>query len=281
MGAGGSTTGETTASAGGSAATGGTGAGGAGGDGMGGAGGTGGGDASGGIGGGTSGGTGGGAQAAVVFDDFEAGAVGMAPDPTLWEAFTDFGTGTVAITNEDAHSGTLSVKVVGGASPNDHAFLMNTSVFPLPQGIVHFRTWMKYQDANWENHITFIESAEPGDQGAEVRLGGQAGFYHANLSVGDGLSPNPFVECPLCVAPVANQWICIEGMFDSASSRVQLWVDGTLAVDVEDENDWHSGPATLPTTLSRLDFGWESYGAIGNTVYYDDVAIGYERIGCE
>jgi hypothetical protein len=55
-----------------------------------------------------------------------------------------------------------------------------------------------------------------------------------------------------------------------------------LTVDVDDPTDWHSGSGTLPTTLSRLGFGWESYGGIGNTVYYDDVAIGHEqRIGCE
>jgi hypothetical protein len=46
-------------------------------------------------------------------------------------------------------------------------------------------------------------------------------------------------------------------------------------------DDWHSGSGTLPSSLSRLSFGWESYGAgVANTMYFDDVAIGYAPLSC-
>jgi hypothetical protein len=248
--------------------------------GSGGTAGTGGSGATGGAGGaGGAGGSGGEAVNAVVADDFEASAVGMAPDAARWEVFTESPAGMVAVTDEDAHGGSRSVKVVAGSNSNDHAFFVNTSVFPAEN--VYFRAWLKYQDANWEGHVTFIESGT--DQSTEVRLGGQAGFYHANLSAdGDGLSPNPFVECALCTAPTANQWVCVEGRFDFMTNTVQAWVDGSPAVDAAESSDWHSGNGMLPQDATRIAFGWESYGGgVGNTIFYDDVAIGYERLGCE
>lgn len=229
---------------------------------------------------GGSGGSAGGTQVpTLVVDNFDTQAPGV-PDPSKWEVLTDSGKGTVAVTSDAAHSGTQSVKVVAGSNYSDHAFLINKTAFPLAASELYVRAWVKYDSANWANHITFIKAVGAG--GNEVRLGGQAGYYHANLSQGDGLTPNPFVQpCPLCVAPKANEWVCIEGMFAPAANKVQAWVNGMLAVDADAGSDWHSGSGTLPTMLDQIGFGWESYGAIGNTIYFDDVALDDERIGCD
>lgn len=228
---------------------------------------------------GTGGGSAGAHGSALLFDDFEAHSLG-APDPSRWEVLTDSGSGTVEVSRGAARSGAQSVKIVAGGNYSDHAFLVNRSVFPLQGSVLFLRVWIRYESANWANHITFIKAIGTG--GEELRLGGQAGFYHANLSQGDGLSPNPFVQpCPLCVAPQANQWICIEGLIAPAENRVQAWVDSKQAVDADAASDWHSGSGQIPVMLERLGFGWESYGAIGNTIYFDDLVLDDQRVGCD
>ncbi len=47
------------------------------------------------------------------------------------------------------------------------------------------------------------------------------------------------------------------------------------------KNDWHSGTGTLPSNPTKIGFGWALYGGVQNTVYYDDLAIGYEPIPCQ
>jgi hypothetical protein len=73
-------------------------------------------------------------------------------------------------------------------------------------------------------------------------------------------------------------------MFDFTNSKAQLYVGDDLAVDAEKDsvkNDWHSGTGTLPLNPTEIGFGWAVYGGTDNTVYYDDLAIGYSPIPCE
>jgi hypothetical protein len=190
------------------------------------------------------------------------------------------GPGTIQISNEQFHSGSQSVKVVG---TGNSTMFNNTSVFPLPTGVVHFRVWMRFENADWSGHIAFV-AAGPGEESQEVRFGGQQGYYHANLAGdSDGLSPNPWAQpsCELCVAPVANEWVCLRGMFDFANNKAQLYVGDALAVDAKTKDDWHTGNGILPSNPTKIGFGWALYGGVQNTVYYDDLAIGYEPIPCE
>jgi hypothetical protein len=107
------------------------------------------------------------------------------------------------------------------------------------------------------------------------------GKINANLSNGDGLSPSPWnMPCALCTDPPASdKWVCVEGLFDVTGQKTDAWIDGTQVVKAESPSDWHAG-STYPAALQRIGFGWEAYGGIPNTVYYDDIAVGSERIGC-
>ncbi|HEY3498845.1 MAG TPA: hypothetical protein VGK73_29340 [Polyangiaceae bacterium] len=223
--------------------------------------------------GGGAGGTGGGSSALVV-DDFE----GAMLDSTKWE-MAGTGQGTIALSTEQKHGGNQSVKVVGMNGPK---YFINRTVFPLPDGVVYFKVWMQFANADWANHIAFVQ-ASPGMESQEIRFGGQANAYHANLAAdGDGLSPNPFAQpsCMLCLAPVANEWKCLRGKLDFPNSDAQLYVGDTLAVDAKQMSDWHSGNGVLPQNPTQIGFGWALYGGPMNTVYYDDIAIGYEPIAC-
>lgn len=227
----------------------------------------------GGVAGGGAGGTGGGGNA-LVTDDFE----GATLDTSKWE-MSGTGQGTISISTEQKHGGSQAVKVVGTSGPK---YFVNRSVFPLPNGVVYFKFWMYFTNADWANHVAFVESS-PGMESQEVRFGGQANAYHANLAAdGDGLSPNPFAQpsCTLCLAPVANMWKCVRGKLDFTNSDAELYVGETLAVDAKDKADWHSGNGMLPQNPTQIGFGWAIYGGTTNTVYYDDIAIGYDPIPC-
>jgi len=230
---------------------------------------------------GTSSSTGGGTSSAVVDDDFESVAAGSPPDTAVWQLrLPQGGTNSIEITAEQAHSGSQSVKVVGSSGST---MFYTENVFPLPSGVVHFRVWMRFTDANWSNHNAFV-AAGPGEESQEVRFGGQNNAYHSNLAAdSDALSPDPYEspECTRCVAPVANEWKCLRGKLDFANNVAELYVGDELAVDSAADG-WHNGAAGMfPASPTQIGFGWALYGAMANTVYYDDLAIGYEPIACE
>jgi hypothetical protein len=179
----------------------------------------------------------------------------------------------VASDSSLAHSGTHSIKFSGNTNPR---FI--TSTTGVTAAPIYVRAFVRLGAVLGQGHITLIAAADAANK--EVRVGGQAGFLHGNLSEGDGLSPNPFVPCPTCAAPAANQWFCLEAMFDVAGSKLSAWVDGKAAVTVDDPSDWHTA-STWPGAITSLKFGYQSFGGDNTTVHYDDIAIGPSRIGCE
>lgn len=222
----------------------------------------------------------GGTNTAVVSDDFESVAAGGPPDAALWQLRVPGGGNSIEITTEQAHSGAQSVKVTGASGST---MFFNESAFPLPSGVIYFRVWMRFTDANWANHNAFVASSPGGQESQEVRFGGQNNAYNANLAAdGDGLSPDPFEypSCERCVAPVADEWKCLRGKFDFTGNTAELYVGDALAVDSATDG-WHSGSGTFPQDPTQIGFGWALYGANANTVYYDDLALGYEPIACE
>ena len=222
----------------------------------------------------------GGTSNAVVSDDFESVAAGSPPDAAIWQLRLPAGsTNSIEISSEQAHGGSQSVKVVGNSGST---LFFTEDVFPLPSGVLHFRVWVRFTEGNWANHNAFVASG-PGSESQEIRFGGQNNAYHANLSEGDGLSPDPYESpaCERCVAPVANEWTCLRGKLDYTNNAAELYVGEALAVDSAADG-WHNGAsAAFPASPTQIGFGWALYGAMANTVYYDDLAIGYEAIACE
>lgn len=227
----------------------------------------------------------------LVSDDFEAGS-GTTPSADKWSIFNASSSGdnanSVVVSTEQAHSGTHSIKVdvkTAGA-------MLTTKVgLPPASGALYFRAWARFGNgaastSTWQPHVTFVEAGGlqadgQVDQSDEVRLGGQNGKIAANLSSGDGLSPNPYnTPCTPCTEPPkSNEWVCVEGLFDVTNKKVSAWLDDTQVVKAEMPSDWHAA-SMYPAALKRIGFGWEAYGGVPNTVYYDDIAISTERIHC-
>ena len=71
-------------------------------------------------------------------------------------------------------------------------------------------------------------------------------------------------------------------MLHSANQVATAWVgEGATQKEftLDDPSDFHSS-GIWPTTGEELKIGFRAWGG-ANTVWYDDVAVGYERIGCQ
>jgi hypothetical protein len=71
----------------------------------------------------------------------------------------------------------------------------------------------------------------------------------------------------------AMAWTCVKTFFDPPSSTIDLWVDG-VEVPALHRTDWQQDP------IGAFRFGYEKYGATDADIWYDDIAVGTQPIGC-
>jgi len=233
-----------------------------------------------------SGGTGGAAnpcaaRAGLRFcDDFESKTVGTPPSAAPWAVQLN-GSGTVTIDGSTpAHSGSKSVRV--HAADNDYQTLFtfrDAAVLPGPGGRFFMRAYMRLGRAMAGGHNTFIVTdlfATPG-AGNNVRIGEMnamlmytiMGDAHGALS-----NQNYYNDGKPGVVFAPSTWVCLEVLIDRARPEIDVWVDGTEVPDLH-HTDW---------PLDNYDiirFGFEKYAGPGLDLWYDDIAIGTERIGCQ
>ncbi|THV23467.1 cellulose binding domain-containing protein [Glycomyces paridis] len=192
------------------------------------------------------------------------------------------GTGTATVDTTVANSGSKSVRIEGGATYCNHVFIGRD----LPADAEWFRVYMRHTTAQPQNHTTMIAMEDANDNNTDLRMGGQNGALQWNRESDDATLP---AQSPAGVAlseplPVA-EWTCVEFQIDG--SALSTWVDGDLVeglvVDGTATQDvdaqWKSKAGWSPDLLD-LRLGWESYGNDADTLWYDDVAFGTERIGC-
>ena len=242
----------------------------------------------------------------VVCDDFEATAVGGPPSPTLWPSAKpgdcSSGVSTVTIDDAQAHSGMHSVKVVGGPAYCDHAFFVNTSAFPAVGQDVFVRFFVRFAGASGAMapnafaigqmaHETFMRMADSTANGQHLRLGGWNEILAWNresdgatlpLDVATG-SPSVQMES---VVPMTDTWTCVELHVSESKGTIDTWVDGNEVTDlVEDGTQGSQATQTWQNPMWRpmftdFELGWESYDNETATLWFDDVIIDKQRIGC-
>ena len=103
--------------------------------------------------------------------------------------------------------------------------------------------------------------------------------------------PAPQVQCAVNattqVLPT-QKWVCIEWMLDRAKGEAHLWLDGAAQTEVDvmgSAGTCSIGAAATwqgPEKLTELVLGWEAYekDAPGQEAWFDEVAIGRQRLGC-
>jgi hypothetical protein len=221
----------------------------------------------------------GGSSVAVLTDDFESGTAGSAPTSTKWTVDINGG-GTVTVDGTVAHQGTKSLHVVPG-SFHAMAMVKGAPLFPLPGGVLYGRTYLRLKSAPGNNHYIWIEAGSIMNDVAETRIGANLGVMDINRWPGDTEQRAPGVTF------VGAQWYCVEFMFDKTNNEARVWRDGTEITDLH-VTDWVSvngkGNNTTPIPSWAPDyqavrFGWE-LNADADEIWFDDVALGYARIGC-
>lgn len=225
-------------------------------------------------------------------DGFEGDSPGGPPDRSRWSVVSPdcSGTGTLAIIDAVAHTGTKSVRIDGGGGYCDHVFLSHgPAIADAAGGELWVRAWLRFEQALGPSHVTFAALTDAADGGAALRMGGQSGILMWNRESDDATLPalSP-TGISMSVAPAPGQWTCVEFMIDGQGGRLSTFVDGDavagLQVDgrptADVDQQWLQAGAWNPDVVD-LQLGWESYGGSTMVLFVDDVAVSGARVGCE
>ncbi|MCR6652462.1 MAG: hypothetical protein NVV73_13670 [Cellvibrionaceae bacterium] len=75
-------------------------------------------------------------------------------------------------------------------------------------------------------------------------------------------------------------------MTDAASfDRMYGWVGGQSVLNAESANDWQNSASAdfvNADSTAFISFGWRQFGSVANVrdIWFDDIAVGTSRIGC-
>ncbi|HMI85687.1 MAG TPA: hypothetical protein VK550_16430 [Polyangiaceae bacterium] len=224
----------------------------------------------------------------AICDDFESAATGGPPRPDTWAIVTPncSGTGQVSIDAAQARRGRQSLKVSGAGGYCNHVFVA-TPIAALGRHVFG-RFFVRFAGALADSHVTFLAMMDSADS-KDLRMGGQNRVLMWNREQDDATLPEMSpVGTSTSVAPKPEQWLCIELEIDGENGTITtsvdgsnvlgMTVDGTPTPDID--RQWLTRVGWRPV-LTDLKLGWESYGAEGATLWFDDVAFATRRIGCD
>ncbi|MCL2449777.1 MAG: hypothetical protein FWD17_12590 [Polyangiaceae bacterium] len=246
----------------------------------------------------------------------------MAPDSTLWHVFmgcnpnatnaATMGGLTVGIDNSQAHSGSNSLRIVGGDSCGYYA--ITTAAFASGGQLgsqLYTRFYARFSGAGTadaaatQNHNGFLSmysGSTPGSDpsfftnytqssstSGQLRLGFQGGVVVWNNIINGKDATLPDIDTAgemQSVSPGAGPWDCYEFHIDQTNGHIEFWFngtavpgaswDGTSTQGVSDQ--WSTqGPQSLQ--IQSFGLGWLHIND-AETAWYDDVALAGSRIGC-
>jgi len=230
------------------------------------------------------------ARSADYWDSFESIT---ALDSTRYETVTPScsGTGTVALDTTTGHSGSQAVRVQGAGGYCNHVFLRASGLGALGATLpspIFVRVFVKVSMPLGAGHTTFMAMHDMRED-KDLRLGGQNEVLVWNRESDDATLPelSP-TGVALSKALSGNTWQCLEWMIDSDKRELRTWLDGQaiagLTLDAEPTADvdrqWQRKTDWQPQ-LVDLRLGWESYREQANTLWFDDLAVGKARVGCD
>jgi len=186
---------------------------------------------------------------------------------------------------------------------NGLQYITQTKTFPAPNNTYYARVFVWFEAlptapawAHWTiSGAQNDDEADPEGNGpSEIRVGGQwntnnkielfgvgtdRGVTGDWTNLDDDPGGNP-------AAVPAQEWVCLEWMFDGTANETKFWWDGVEHPSLATSSTNHGGssdPFELPAFTSMW-VGWWLYQP-GTTpaqfdTWIDEVAIDYERIGC-
>jgi hypothetical protein len=215
---------------------------------------------------------------AIFCADFESGSI-----PTQAVYYPDYQRSMssmyMAVDSTVAHGGTHSLKVTPGGNFSQMLGVMTgTATFWTR---VYLRS--EVDTVTVSGHDTFVLATDGnGDPnaGQHIRIGEHSCQLEINRKtddkeiLSDAVNGNSMYMCSGGIAPMKNTWYCLEVFYDGPNSTVRVFVDGTESTALH-VTDWG------PYTYDMFKFGFENYGGTARNIWYDDVAIATQRIGCQ
>lgn len=193
--------------------------------------------------------------------------------------------GVFAVVDDDrARGGQRSLHVQGGSNP-----AQITHALPSGTDRVYVRAWIwssvQLGASPGRNHETLIGlRTGSGTASDEVRFGEIKGVIGTNEVPSDDISPtyDAWGTGPV-IAP--DGWRCIEVAFlaDAVPHVVRAWRDGEQIHEITDPSQWNNrvlGDTFLDGKFGEVVIGWHSFSNLDNELWFDDVVVATERIGC-
>lgn len=207
----------------------------------------------------------GGAAGVSLCDDFEGSTIGAQYREV------NFGQSAISLDKSRSHSGVQSVKV----SANNFTQMLATAV---PATKFYGRVYISSDTPMNAGHNTYINAGEgDGDpnNGEWIRIGEHREQLEINRKSDDAelLSSGDYNSLQGATQLLANTWYCLEFLFDGPGKEVRVWVDGQAVTKLH--------ATTWGANYQTFKFGYERYHGPDKTLWYDDLALGTERIGCQ
>lgn len=222
-----------------------------------------------------------------ICEDFESATAG-GKTVAGWTS-----TGSISVATDKAHSGTRSLKI--GAALNGERTIRRTT--NLAGGAISTTHWGRvfYLMDKLQNPSDFVHSTHVFGDGnvsagrVQVRVfdtilqsNGTSKFgYNVQESYGSnaehGVFTNPDYKYP-------TAWTCTEWHLDATAKSYHFYQDGVeiKPIGFANASEYKRDPE-IPTTFSSFGVGWNNYQSApspGYVAWFDDIAVGPDRIGC-
>ncbi len=200
----------------------------------------------------------------------------MPPPTPKWSSSFN-GSATITIDGTaPAHSGAKSVHVKTTGAYQAFFVLSSGVTFPAR---AYIRAYMRLGAPMTGGHNTYFKSGAAANPSSEheTRVGVMNGMLMINQPAGDrGFLSNQNYYTDgnkpgVVFAPMT--WVCVELLVDPPKSEIDMWVDGREVPDLH-RTDWQQD------AVGALRFGFEKYAGPDVDIWYDDIAVGTQQIGC-
>jgi hypothetical protein len=190
--------------------------------------------------------------------------------------------GEIVVTDQVAHAGRRSV-FVNGNTFSSLFTKKGSPVFPQASNSYYVRFWIRVSDEFPSGHGAFLEAGPDELKNEnEIRVGFHVNQLEVNRMPGDAeqLSNGGDYNSPTTgIHFVKETWHCMEVLFDGGQDELRVWFEGSEVPELH-VTDWKRGDVGWSPTYASIRFGYEMYGSPPMQVWFDDIAIGTNRIGC-
>lgn len=226
-----------------------------------------------------------GAVAALFSDDFEAATLGTAWVPRI------NGGGSFELSTAQKHGGAQSLHPKRNNGYSTLLAVEGAPVFPAPNNTFFGRVWLRVSGSPSTSklstqHLIWMEAGEVTNDTHEIRIGANLGYFQVNLFHNGEVD----LRAP-DAALTLDTWHCVE--FEMGPDLLEIWLD-SQHVDALSTKNWvevgqgnggvqaSSPMSNWSPTYAAFRLGWElSSGDDNGDIFYDDVALGHARLGCQ